>query len=76
MSSKIPVYTYEITMVDGSTRTTEAIEYRESEPWIIWDDTRATVLILRSEKVDEIARSREPISSQLVDELTDPEPRD
>jgi hypothetical protein len=74
MPSKIPVYRYTITMADGTTRTAEAIVYREEPPWIIWDDTYSTVLTLRGEKVDEIARSAEPVGAQRVDELTDREP--
>lgn len=56
-------------------RSVDAISFREEPPWIIFDDTRASVLVLRAENVDEIARSPEPVGHQLVDELDDPEPR-
>jgi hypothetical protein len=55
-------------------RAVDAISFREEPPWIIFDDTRASVLVLRAENVDEIARSPEPVGTQTVDELTDPEP--
>jgi hypothetical protein len=54
--------------------TVDAISFREEPPWIIFDDTRTSVLVLRADRVDEIQRSAEPIGTQLVDELTDPEP--
>lgn len=57
-------------------RSVEAISFREEPPWIIFDDTRASVLVLRAENVDEIARSAEPVSQQTVDELTDTAPGD
>ena len=55
-------------------RSVEAINFREEPPWIIFDDTRSSVLVLRAENVDEIVRSPEPVGAQTVDELTDPAP--
>jgi len=80
MSAQIPVYRYTITlsrlspMPNENVRTVDAISFREEDPWIIFDDTRTSVLVLRAERVDEIQRSAHPIGTQLVDELTDPEP--
>ncbi len=74
MSSKIPVYRYEITLTDGQQRTADAITYREYEEWLLFDDVRATVFQVRREKVDEIRRSAEAIGEQLVDELSDRAP--
>jgi hypothetical protein len=73
MSARIPVYRYEITMGDGTKRTADAISYREQDQWLIFDDTRTSVLTLRADKVDEIARGV-VVNEQLVDEITDPEP--
>lgn len=81
MSAQIPLYRYTVTMsrlspvTDRDVRTVDAISFREEPPWIIFDDTRASVLVLRAELVDEIQRSPDPIGTQLVDELTDREPR-
>jgi hypothetical protein len=77
MSTQVPLYRFTVRMNDGTPdRTCDAIAiFREADPWLIFDDTHSTVLTLRSEKVDEIARSSEPVGHQLVDELDDPEPR-
>lgn len=81
MSAQIPIYRYMIRMSPMTAepgqdiRTVDAMSFREEDPWIIFDDTRASVLVLRAERVDEIQRSPEPVGTQLVDELTDTEPR-
>jgi len=81
MGAQIPVYRYTITLAPSleaakDIRTVDAISFREEHPWIIFDDTRASVLVLRAERVDEIQRSADPIGAQLVDELSDREPGD
>lgn len=82
MPEQVPIYRYTVTLELKSTmpgenvRVVEAMSFREEPPWLIFDDTRASVLIVRADMVNEIQRSPEPVRSQLVDTLTDPEPRD
>lgn len=82
MPEKVPIYRYTIltSIADESghmpVRVVDAMNFREEEPWIIFDDTRASVLVVRADRVVEIERSADPVSTQTVDTLTDPIPED
>lgn len=67
-TEKVPIYAYTITLKDGTTRSTRALGYELDGPWIVFDDTVSTVLTIREERVDEIARG-EQINAQEVDAL-------
>lgn len=68
--SPVPIHRYTITLTDGTERTADAFTIREHEEWLLFDDTRATVFQIRREKVDEIARSTEPVGHQDVEDGT------
>lgn len=74
MSAQVPIYRYTVTRTDGTQTAVDAVSYRDQDEWLVFDDVPSTVLTIRRERVDEIARSLEPVGSQHVDELTDPEP--
>lgn len=76
MTASMELYRYTLTLRNGDIITTDAMSYREAEPWLVFDDTVSTVLTIRAEAIDRIARSPLPIGSQRVDELTDTEPGD
>lgn len=74
MSAQQPIYRFTIRRTDGTETTADAMSYRDVDEWLVFDDTRSSVLTIRREKVDEITRSPNPIRSELVDELTDTAP--
>jgi len=65
---QVPIHRYTITLTNGEKRTADGFTLREHEEWLLVDDTRATVYQVRREKVDEIARSAEPVGHQEVDD--------
>ena len=71
MATKIPIWHYEITLADGQVRECNAMNYREADEFLVWDDTMASVLQLRREKVDEVRRSAEPVGEQEVADWND-----
>lgn len=70
--SQVPIYRYTVTLTSGEQRTADAFTHRAYEEWLLFDDTRATVYQVRAEKVDEIARSTEPVGQQEVEEQPPP----
>jgi len=75
MSANMELYRYTLTLRNGETITADAMSYHDdAEPWLVFNDTVSTVLTIRADSVDRIARSPQPIGHQRVDELTDPEP--
>jgi hypothetical protein len=77
MTASMELYRYTLTLRNGEVVTTDAMSYHdEAEPWLVFNDTVSTVLTIRADTVDRIARSPQPIGRQRVDELTDREPED
>lgn len=64
----VPIHRYTITLTSGEQRTADGFTLREEQEWLLVDDTRATVYQVRREKVDEIARSADPVGQQDVEE--------
>lgn len=67
-TAAIPVYTYSLTLLDGTTRTTTGIDYEDDEVWIVFSDTHGTTLRIRRELVAEIVRGAQT-ATQEVDSL-------
>lgn len=65
----VPIYRYALTLKDGTTRSVDAMGYVLDAPWMIFDDTESTtVLTIREELVNEVARG-EQVGEQVVDAL-------
>ncbi|MGH3436860.1 MAG: hypothetical protein ACRDRN_10390 [Sciscionella sp.] len=67
-TERIPIYTYTLTLKDGTTRTATAWGYELDGPWLIFDDANGSVLTIREELVSEAARG-EQVGEQEVDAL-------
>lgn len=76
MTASIPIYTYRVILTDARELTIDAMSFRESEPWIIFDDTEGTVLTIRTDTIAYVQRGAQS-RAQVVDELSDPiDPKD
>lgn len=62
----IPIYQYRVALADDTERTVSAMGYELDGPWMTFDDTTGTVLILRSEAVLSVERV-EQVGEQTVD---------
>lgn len=65
----IPIFQYTAVLTDATERSCNAMQYAVDGLWLVFDAPDGTVLSLRSDLVQEVRRSPEPVGHYQTEQM-------